>query len=164
MISAVPRWWSGLRVPVRFKLLGVFCLVLFVALGTYLYLATSLFARDKLAYVYDANLALADGLAAQTDANLQLLSRMLLVTGRELGKKDVAPAEARAVADELFAIESELFAIEIYERRGDRMQRVQLLLHERMADELELQPSDVAQVRDERPLPLEAVLASPGML
>ena len=57
-----------LRISIRYKMLLVIAAVLLLAMGTYLYLATSLFTEDKLAYIYDLNSSLVETLSEQTRA------------------------------------------------------------------------------------------------
>ena len=63
------------RLAIRFKVPAVILLVLLLAFGTYLYLATSLFTQDKLAYVHDLIRAVASSGAEQTGSHLDLLRR-----------------------------------------------------------------------------------------
>lgn len=68
-----------LRLSIRFKILLVISGVLLAAFGSYLYLATSLFTNDKLAYIHDLNRALASSVAEQTASHLDLLSREVAI-------------------------------------------------------------------------------------
>lgn len=148
--------------PVRFKLLATFSVVLLAAIGTYLSLATTLFARDKLAYVYDANLALADGVAAQTQSSLQLLARMLQLTGRDVSR--LSEAEREAAVRELFSIERDLLSVEVYERVDGSFERTDRFLHEALALEMAIRADDLDLSRQEHPLPVDAIAHVPGKL
>ena len=60
-----------LVIPIRIKMLTTTLVVLLLAIGSYLYLATSLFTDDKLAYVFDLNASLVGSLSEQTRSNLE---------------------------------------------------------------------------------------------
>ena len=108
---------SRVRISIRYKLLAVITALLLVALGAYVYLATTLFNRDKLAYVFDANAALVESLADQTQANLTALTQILTLFGRDVAAaRDPASASLRSRADETFVVEPDLVRIEVYRR------------------------------------------------
>src|SRR5262245_364287 len=74
----------ALRIPIRFKVVSVVAAMLLAALGTFLYLATSLYTRDKLTYVFDQNAAHARAVAEETRATVTLLGEVGRVYAREL--------------------------------------------------------------------------------
>ncbi len=94
----------------RYKVIAVLGLVLVGAMGSYLYLATSLFNADKLAYVYDLNATLAQTKSEEVAAALGGISDRLRLWARlSGGSKD----GARAARDALFS-DADILAAELY--------------------------------------------------
>ncbi|MGE4134029.1 MAG: hypothetical protein AB7F86_20500, partial [Bdellovibrionales bacterium] len=60
-----------IRLSLRFKLLFVLVSLPLISLGLYLLMATDLFQKDKLAYVFDSSASLSRALATQTRMELQ---------------------------------------------------------------------------------------------
>jgi phosphoserine phosphatase RsbU/P len=68
-------------ISLRYKILGLMTAIPFVTLATYLYLASSIFREDKIAYVYDSTTAVSGTMAAQVRSEMNAvlnLSRVLL--------------------------------------------------------------------------------------
>ena len=87
-----------LRISIRLKMLIVISSILLLTMGTYLYLATSLFTRDKLAYVYDLNSSLVETLSEQTRANLNVVLNHDIAEARNAYKLLVFTRVAEPIA------------------------------------------------------------------
>ena len=137
-----------LKISIRYKLLLVILALLLLTLGTYLYLATTLFKQDKLAYVYDLNSTLVESLSEQTRSSLTVLVKELNLFVRESHRPDSAA--------DLFKQERDIVRVEVYgpggAKRGSHT-------NHKILDEIGLTPDDLERIRKERPLPLEALLA-----
>jgi hypothetical protein len=86
-----------LRISIRLKMLIVISSILLIAMGTYLYLATTLFTRDKLAYVYDLNSSLVETLSEQTRANLNVVIKGLYLFARDALRVDASALRSRLI-------------------------------------------------------------------
>lgn len=144
---------SRFRLSIRYKILLLILAMLLLTLGTYLYLATSLFKQDKLAYVYDLNSTLVESLSEQTRSSLTVL-----VKEANLFVRDIDRTESAA---DLFEQERDIVRVEIYGPDGAR--RGSYVNHG-ILDEIGLTPVDLERIRKERPLPLDALLAKGGHL
>lgn len=145
-----------LRLSIRYKILLIILGVLFLAMGTYLYLAATLFTRDKLAYIYDLNASLVSTLTEQTRANLGVLIKEMNIVARELGHADAT------VAADLFAREPDLLRVQLYARRGEPWVLQNTLVNREGLDLLQLKDEDLDHLRRERPLPLTAIASQRG--
>ena len=67
----------GMRISIRYKMLLATSAALLVAIGLYGYLAVSLYVEDKVAYIFDSNVAAVEGMAEQTRAALDVLEKEL---------------------------------------------------------------------------------------
>jgi signal transduction histidine kinase len=142
-----------LKISIRYKMLLVILAALVFTLGTHLYLATTLFKQDKLAYVYDLNSALVESLSEQTRSSLSVLVKELNLFVRDIHRPESAA--------ELFKQERDLVRIEIYGPGGARRGAH---VNHKILDQVGLTPDDLERIRKERPLPLEALLAKGGHL
>ena len=102
---------TGLRIPIRYKMLGLISAVLIVAMVTYLVLANSLFQQDKRAYIYDLNASLVEGLSEQTSASLQVLVKEVSLVAREMLDTDASAAARTALLTDLFSREPNLLRV-----------------------------------------------------
>lgn len=141
---------SRLRVSLRYKILLVIAGVLLVAMGTYLYLASSLFTQDKLVYIYDLNASLVSSLTEQTRSNLTVMQQELEVFAQE-GQKDPAA--------ELFKREPDLLRVQIYRKQGALWTLASSVVHREALELTQLRDEDMQTLRKARPLPLAAVAA-----
>ena len=55
-----------MKISIRYQIVGLLGTILILAMATYVYLAASLFANDKVAYIYDSNAGLV-GSSISTD-------------------------------------------------------------------------------------------------
>lgn len=148
------------RVSIRLKMLFVISAVLLLSMGTYLYLATTLFTRDKLAYVYDLNASLVETISEQTNSNLSVLVRSLHLFARDILQAELSEEQRSSYTAELFAREPDILRIEIFEAGTDSgsISRRDAFVNQSVVDELQLSAEDLDQMRKDYPLPLEAML------
>jgi len=150
-----------LRVSIRFKMLFVIAAVLLLAMGTYLYLATTLFTRDKLAYIYDLNSSMVETLSEQTRADLTVLVRELNLLLRDVSLTEEGAEESASLA--FFALEPDVIHVEVYQAdAGGAYERVHDFAAAGRLEELGLREADLEHMRKERPLPLAALSAQTG--
>src|SRR5690348_16060212 len=144
----------GPRLSIRYKMLLVIAGVLLVAMGTYLYLASSLFTQDKLAYIYDLNASLVSSLTEQTRSSLDVLIKELNVFAHEQSRG--------SAATDLFGREPDLLRVEIYAREGGQWRVEASHINREALDLLQLREDDLAQLRQARPLPVTALAQGSG--
>ncbi len=151
------------RLSIRYKLLLVISALLLLAVGAYVYLATTLFNRDKIAYVFDASASHVETVAEQTRSNLTVLGQVLALFARDA--VDVDAARRDTAAAEMFQVEPDLVRAEVY-RRGatGAFERVAAHSNEALLDQLSLTARDLDARRKSAPLPLDAIAARPREL
>ncbi len=118
------------RLALRFKMLLVMSVVLVLAFGTYLYLATSLFTQDKLAYVHDLNRTLASSVAEQTGSHLDLLRREIYALAHNPTKENFT---------QLLMYEGEILRVQLEDAD---------FVNTPLQQELGLMPDDMQLIRD----------------
>lgn len=150
------------RWTIRFKIMMVFASVLLAAIGTQLYLAVSLFASDKLAYIYDLNASLVESLAEQAQTSLGVLAKEVRMFAQAGRNGTLSRDEQQALAKALFTHESEIADIEIYERAGAGFERRSSYVNTPTLKLLALGEADIISLRRERPLPFDAISSRPG--
>ena len=144
-----------LRLPIRAKMLLAIVSVLLLAMGAYLWLATSLFRGDKRAYVFDLQAALLASLADQTASELTVLQENLALFGREC---DTLGSER--AAEELFKRRSGLLRVEMYAREGDDVRRLAAAINHDAGDGPHgLSEDDLQLMRKLYPVAFAAVAA-----
>jgi signal transduction histidine kinase len=149
------RTGRGLRrfgISIRYKLLALIVVLLSGAIGTYLYLATTLFTADKVAYVYDLELALVDSLGEQTRTALGVLGDTITSVA------DLADGDEgeRARLDEFFARHGELLRVRLF-RQAPTQEAIASVVNEPGLTALGLSPEEFADLSKEEALPIEAV-------
>ncbi|MBL8951319.1 MAG: HAMP domain-containing protein [Myxococcaceae bacterium] len=98
---------------IRYQIVGVVGAMLIGALATYLWLASDIFASDKLASLKDVTRVLASTAAEQVDASVEALAEKLRFYGR-----------SRPAPDELFPAGSGVHAVRVFSREGSQWQEV----------------------------------------
>ncbi len=144
---------------VRFQILGLLAAVLLAAIGSYFLLATEIFTRDKLAYVYDLESSLTSTVSEELRESLG--SRV-----DKLGYFALAAAggrESRAAAP-LLASDTDLLALEIWEPRPRGFERVFHRVDAARLAAVNLSAADLAEARRSSPIPFEAVAAEGTIL
>jgi signal transduction histidine kinase len=156
---------SGARLSIRYKLLFVISALLLLAVGAYVYLATTLFNRDKMAYVFDANASHVETVAEQTRSNLTVLGQVLALFARDAAAAGADEARRTSAAEEMFQVEPDLVRVEVY-RRGaaGAFERVAAHANAAVLEPLALTARDLDAQRKSHPLPLEAIAARPREL
>ncbi|HZI14254.1 MAG TPA: ATP-binding protein [Myxococcus sp.] len=155
----------GVRLSIRYKLLLVISALLLLAVGAYVYLATTLFNRDKIAYVFDANASHVETVAEQTRSNLTVLGQVLALFARDAVAAGADETARAAAAAETFQVEPDLVRVEVYRRGGTgAFERVTAQANAAVLEPLALTPRDLDTQRKSHPLPLDAIAARPREL
>jgi signal transduction histidine kinase len=144
---------------VRFQILALLAAVLLAAIGSYFLLATELFTRDKLAYVYDLEASLTATVSEELRESLG--SRV-----DRLGYFALAAAsgEANRAAAPLLASDPDLLALEIWEPRQGRFERVFRRVDPARLAAVNLSEAELAEARQSTPVPFEAIAAEGALL
>ncbi len=155
-----------LRLSIRYKMLLTIMVVLLLAIGTYLYLATSLFTEDKLTYVYDLNSLMVETLSEQTQSNLNVTTEKLSLFTRDVITKKLPDEERDQVVKDFFSKENDILRIEIASRgkTEDSFKTEGEFVNPQLMEEVGLDRAALLQMRNERPLPFEAIAAEKGRL
>ena len=98
---------------IRYQIVGVVGAMLIGALATYLWLASDIFASDKLASLKDVTRVLASTAAEQVDASIEALAEKLRFYGR-----------ARPAPEDLFPAGSGVHAVRVFTRDGSEWKEV----------------------------------------
>ncbi len=160
MIANHELWFRGdVKISIRYQILLLTVGVLGVAITAYFMLATSLFTRDKLAYLYDLESSLTTIVAEEVRASMESSVDKLgwLALSHEQG------GDARA-ARMLLASDAEMLSVEIWEPRGGRHVRVLHLVDQARLAALNLSAAELAEARRSAPVPFEAVAAEGALL
>ena len=105
-----------MKISIRYKIVGLLGTVLILAMMTYVYLATSLFTSDKLAYIYDSNATLVGTLAEQVQTST--LAEELLYFASEESSAKTRGEDNDAPARSLLAADPDVLSLEIWEKKG----------------------------------------------
>jgi signal transduction histidine kinase len=147
------------KVSIRYQILGLTVGVLGIAITAYFLLATRLFTRDKLAYIYDLESSLTTTVAEEVRASLG--SRVDKLGWLALSQAQGGDARAARM---LLASDPDLLSVEIWEPRGGRYaQAFRQVDLERLAS-LNLTAEELAEARRSAPVPFEAVAAEGALL
>ncbi len=137
-----------LRIPIRFKILVVVAVLLLAAMSAYLVLATRLFRRDKLAYVFDLNSALTKSLAEQTRATLFVAIEQGRLLAREMDHPEITPEQRDALAAAMFDRDPDLIqVIVVTPGPGGEPIVTGAYQNQKAFDELGLSPGDLPALR-----------------
>ncbi len=144
---------------VRFQILALVAAVLLAAIGSYFLLATEIFTRDKLAYVYDLESSLTATVSEELRESLG--SRV-----DKLGYFALAAAggQAERAATPLLASDADLLSLEIWEPRPRGFERVFRRADAARLAAVNLSEAELAEARRSSPVPFEAVAAEGALL
>lgn len=150
-----------LKLSIRFKLLLLISVLLLAILGTHLYLATSLFSEDKLAYIYDLSASQVATLTEQTHASLSVLLKESQLFVREAFAPSVADDQAKALAAELFSGEDDVLRVQLFRstRQGTRPTLVRQLVRRDVAERHGVGLDALESLEHGETLPLAALVA-----
>ena len=139
-------------------MLALVTAVLVAAMVSYLALAISLLQRDKIAYIYDLNSSLARTVSAEVEAALATLSDKAIFFAHETVAQ---PGEADALAAHFFAGETDLLALEVWQRQpsGVYRQRQRWLENKRLLG-ANIKDDNLARSRRDAPIPWDTVAES----
>lgn len=154
---------GNFRISIRLKMLVVISGVLLLAMGAYLYLATTLFTRDKLAYVYDLNSSLVETLSEQTHSNLNVLIKGLYLFTQDVLRANASEELRSLAASDLFAREPDLVRVEIFEAdttSNEPFRRRDVFVNRVTVEQLQMTAADLQQIRKEHPLPMKLIAKS----
>ena len=100
------------KISLRYKLLALLTVLPIICLALYLLMATDLFKRDKVAYVFDSSATVSRSLAMQLRTELHSVSASL----RNLVEQyDLTAAQFSPVAQRLFKSNQPLLAVIVYQ-------------------------------------------------
>lgn len=150
-----------MRWSIRAQVVALVGLVLLVAMGAYLGLATHVLSEDKEASVYDVDALVASTVATQVDRTVQGISDRLRYFGQEYL---AAPAEAERRARAFFAADEDVLSVEVHRRAGDGFHSAYRYVDGVRLEALNLSADDLSAARHATPVPLEAVVASGVLL
>lgn len=150
----------GLRIPIRYKMLLAASSALLIAIGLYGYLAVNLYVDDKVAYIFDSNVAAVEGMAEQTRAALDVLEKELaLVALRGRSRKGANAGVDRAGIEELFKLERDMVRVQLWVPRSGGPPRLSgTHTNDAALETTELTRADLDRIRKERPIPFDAVM------
>lgn len=148
-----------MKISIRYQILVLTVGVLGVAIAAYFLLATRLFTRDKLAYIYDLESSLSTTVAEEVRASLG--SRVDKLGWLALSQAQGGDARA---ARNVLASDPDLLSVEIWEPRGGRYAQVFRLLDPERLAALDLSAEELAEARRSAPVPFEAVAAEGALL
>jgi two-component system, NtrC family, sensor kinase len=148
-----------MRISIRYQILILTVGVLGVAITAYFLLATRLFTRDKLAYLYDMESSLTTIVAEEVRASVD--SRVDKLGWLALSRAQGSDAPA---AQLLIASDPDLLSVEIWEPRGGRYTQVFRLVAAERLTALNLSVEELAEARRSAPVPFEAVAAEGALL
>ncbi len=142
-----------MTLSLRHKILALVAATLLAAIGTFLWIATELFTKDKLAYVYDLQAALVETLSEQTRSQLDILSARVGA---------FATQASPSSANDLFVHEPDLLRVRIFVREmpGGPLVETKSFTNAPALDRLGIEEEDLAAAEREHPLALEAVAAT----
>jgi len=147
------------KISIRYQILGLTVGVLGLAITAYFLLATRLFTRDKLAYIYDLESSLTTTVAEEVRASLG--SRVDKLGWLALSQAQGGDARAARM---LLASDSDLLSVEIWELRRERYAQVFRLVDPERLAALNLSAEELAEARRTAPVPFEAVAAEGALL
>jgi signal transduction histidine kinase len=151
---------GGLRISVRYKMLVAVSLALMASIGVYGYLAINVFTEDKIAYIYDSNASLVEGVAEQTRATLAVLEKELALVAHEAMARGRSARVRAASAEDLFRLEQDLVRLQVWvPRKGGAPALIGEFTNGAALEATGLSRSDLESSRRERPVPFEAILA-----
>jgi signal transduction histidine kinase len=151
---------GGLRISVRYKMLVAVSLALMASIGVYGYLAVNVFTEDKIAYIYDSNASLVEGVAEQTRATLAVLEKELALVAHEAMARGRSARVRAASAEDLFRLEQDLVRLQVWvPRKGGAPALIGEFTNGAALEATGLSRSDLESSRRERPVPFEAILA-----
>lgn len=150
----------------HYKFLGLSLILISIATGLYLYLATELFKSDKQAYIYDNNAAFVETLAEEVSAGLlgsiNTARHAVLVWGRTAQQVDSLDTVKAVLADDGSFVD---FSVQKLDATGDN-NNLSEVVRVTYADYLKPYNVDVAQlsaVRAQQTVPVEQILQTDVM-
>lgn len=106
-------------ISLRYKILGMMTAIPFFTLAAYLYLASSIFEDDKIAYVLESTTAVSHAMASQVRSELN----GVLNVSRALFQDYLNNKTFAGVSPTVFKSESNLQLVAAYEKEGNGFQR-----------------------------------------
>lgn len=136
---------SGVKYPIRLKILLLMVALVLAATGAYLALAVKMFKDDKKSLVYEMNASTVKTLAAQTDSTLQKIADKVKL----LTQGHVDADWARAI----FEAEPDLIAYTLYQADGSEWRSVTTIRNSEYLKLYGLETSEVEKLRERFPVP-----------
>jgi adenylate cyclase len=142
------------RWSIRAQVVALVGLVLLVAMGVYLALATRIVTADKEASVYDVNALVAGTVAEQIGRSVRGIADKLRYFGQEY---ETTPGEAERRARSLFTADEAVLSLEVFRRVEGGFERSFLFVDQERLASLNLSADDLTEARKRTPAPLDAV-------
>ena len=152
-----------MRLSIRYQIVALVGGLLLSAMSVNLWLATSLFTSDKLAYLYDFNSRLVGTLSEEVHANLSSLVDKLLFFGAEQAahRGQVDPDQP---AHLLFTDDTDMLSLEVWERSAAGFTRSYRHVNGERLAAFNLSEEELDQASQEHPLSVAGVVAEKVVL
>jgi hypothetical protein len=148
-----------MKLSLRFQVIGLGTAVLLAGMLTYMYFATAVVTRDKLAYVYDVNAALVAAKSEELRSNLNSLADKLLLVAEQHAADDQG-RDLEPIVRALVRRDSDILSLEIWRRGPEEYTRAYRFINQEALDEIGLPLRIVAGLREAEPLPFATVEAA----
>jgi signal transduction histidine kinase len=150
-----------LRWSIRAQVVALVGVVLIVAMGVYVSLASRIIRTDKEATVYDVSALIAGTVSEQISRTIDGIAVKLRYFGEEY---ESTPGDAERRARALFLADDSVLSLEVFKRSGSGYERTFLFVDVPRLAGLNLTVDDLAEARKRSPPVLEAVVASGVMV
>ncbi|MCC6810421.1 MAG: HAMP domain-containing protein [Deltaproteobacteria bacterium] len=145
-----------MRFSIRYKMLLLVTGVLVVAMLSYLLLASTLFQRDKRAFIFDLNASIAHTLSEEVASAVGSVSdKLLFYVAASKAQKD-----PRATLMKVFAGEPDLLQISLWSKQGTSFARDATLTDAPRLAAFNVTSDDLETAHKEHPIDFDAVLAT----
>lgn len=144
----------AVRTSIRTQVVLLVGLVLLVAMGVYVPLATRVVRADKEATIYDTSALIAGTVAEQISRTLDAIAVKLRYYGEEY---ETTPGDAERRARALFLADDAVLSLEVFKRGAGGFERSFLFVDQPRLAALNLTADDLAEARKRTPPALEAI-------
>lgn len=151
----------SLRWSIRAQIVALVGVVLIVAMGVYVSLATRIIRTDKEATVYDVSALIAGTVSEQIFRTIDGIAVKLRYFGEEY---ESTPGDAERRARALFLADDSVLSLEVFKRNASGYERSFLFVDLPRLATLNLTADDLTEARKRSPAALDAVVASGVMV
>ncbi len=147
-----------MKFSIRYQVLALMVAIVTVAILAFVYLASNLFTRDKIAYIYDLNSSLANTVSEEVRASVgSLADKLRYFAEAEAASAPVADPDRAARA--LFATDADVLSLEVWERKSTGFDRTYRYVDPARLASLNLTEDDLVESRKHLSIPFDAVLS-----